>query len=106
MTRPTKEPRLSSRTRAVATADSAPRMPRHVRLQFDPVRGRYAVLAPERVYWPDGIAVETLKLCDGERTIAAMSATLAAEYAAPVETIETDVMEFIQEWMDLRLLTL
>ncbi|MBT3069902.1 pyrroloquinoline quinone biosynthesis peptide chaperone PqqD [Rhodomicrobium sp. Az07] len=93
------------RKRALVAANSAPRMPSHVRLQFDPVRGRYAVLAPERVYWPDDIAFDILKLCDGERTIAAMSATLAAEYAAPVETIEADVMEFIQQWMDLRLLT-
>ncbi|KAI96298.1 pyrroloquinoline quinone biosynthesis protein PqqD [Rhodomicrobium udaipurense JA643] len=94
------------RERAVVSARSAPKMPRHVRLRFDPVRGRHAVLAPERVYWPDDIAVDILKLCDGERTIAAMSATLAAEYAAPVETIEADVLEFIQGWMDLRLLTL
>ncbi|MBJ7533669.1 pyrroloquinoline quinone biosynthesis peptide chaperone PqqD [Rhodomicrobium vannielii ATCC 17100] len=95
-----------SRTRAIATAQARPALPRHVRLRFDPVRGRHAVLAPERVYWPDDIAVDILKLCDGERTIAAMSATLATEYTAPVETIEADVLEFIQGWMDLRLLTL
>jgi pyrroloquinoline quinone biosynthesis protein D len=77
-----------------------------VRLQFDSTRERFAVLAPERVYWPEGTAVEILKLCDGERTISALSAQLAEEYAAPVETIQADVLEFIQSWTDLRLLRL
>jgi len=94
------------RARPLVSTQSRPFLPRHVRLQFDPVRGRHAVLAPERVYWPDDIAVEILKLCDGARTIAAISAMLAADYAAPVETIEADVLEFIQSWTDLRLLKL
>jgi len=58
------------------------------------------------VYWPEGTAVEILKLCDGERTISALAARLAEEYAAPVETIQADVLEFIQSWTDLRLLRL
>ena len=92
--------------RALATAESKPYLPRHVRLQFDSTRGRFAVLAPERVYWPEGTAVEILKLCDGERTVSALAGRLAEEYAAPVETIQADVLEFIQSWTDLRLLRL
>ncbi len=75
-------------------------------MQYDPVRKRLAVLGPERVYWPDGIAADILKLCDGRRSIAAISAELAQGYAAPVETIEADVLEFIQSWTDLHLLKL
>ena len=90
----------------LATAESKPYLPKHVRLQFDSTRERFAVLAPERVYWPEGTAVEILKLCDGERTISALAARLAEEYAAPVETIQADVLEFIQSWTDLRLLRL
>ena len=94
------------RERPVAAAESKPHLPEYVRLRFDDVRQRFAVLAPERVYWPDETAVEILKLCDGERTISAIAARLAQDYAAPEETIEADVLEFIQSWSDLRLLKL
>ena len=92
--------------RPLAAAETRPHLPKHVRLQFDSVRGRFAVLAPERVYWPDETAVEILKLCDGERTISSIAVRLAQDYAAPVETIQADVLEFIQSWTDLRLLRL
>jgi pyrroloquinoline quinone biosynthesis protein D len=94
------------RTRALVTAESKPYLPKHVRLQFDATRERFAVLAPERVYWPDDTAVGILTLCDGERTISAMTALLVMEYAAPAETIQADVLEFVQSWTDLRLLRL
>lgn len=92
--------------RALATEASKPYLPEYVRLHFDGVRGRFAVLAPERVYWPDETAVEILQLCDGERTIDEVARRLSQDYAAPVETIRADVLEFIQSWADLRLLKL
>ena len=92
--------------RPLAAAETRPHLTKHVRLQFDSLRGHYAVLAPERVYWPDETAVEILKLCDGERTISSIAARLAEDYAAPKETIQADVLEFIQSWSDLRLLRL
>ncbi len=95
-----------TRHRAVVLADSKPFLPRHVRLQFDSTRQRFAVLAPERVYWPDETAVDILKLCDGHRTIGDIAAQLAGEYTAPVETIQADVLEFVQSWTDIRLLRL
>ncbi len=90
--------------RLAAHPGSRPVFPRYVRMQFDPVRGRYAVLAPERVYWPDGVAVDTLRQCDGVATVEDIAERLAAEYAAPKDTIRSDIMDFIQSWMDLRLL--
>ncbi len=92
--------------RPLASASSKPHFTKYVRMRFDPVRKRLAVLAPERVYWPDGVAADILQLCDGERTVAAIAAQLAGTYAAPVATIQTDVLEFVQSWSDLRLLTL
>jgi pyrroloquinoline quinone biosynthesis protein D len=92
------------RERVVVNTRSKPHLPTHVRLQFDGVRQRLAVLAPERVYWPDEVAVDILKLCDGKRTVADIADELSQAYAAPVETIQTDVLEFIQSWTDLRLL--
>jgi pyrroloquinoline quinone biosynthesis protein D len=95
-----------TRARALVTAESLPYLPRHVRVQFDAIRQRTAVLAPERVYWPDETAVEILKLCDGARPIAEIAGRLAKDYAAPVETIQADVLEFVQSWTDLKLLRL
>ncbi len=95
-----------TRARALVAADSKPYLPRHVRIQFDAIRQRTAVLAPERVYWPDDTAVEILKLCDGARPVSQIAGRLAKEYAAPVETIQADVLEFVQSWTDLRLLKL
>jgi pyrroloquinoline quinone biosynthesis protein D len=73
-------------------------------MQFDPVRQRTAVLAPERVYWPDATAAAILSHCNGECSIAAISNELAEEFDAPPQTIQNDVIEFVQEWLDLRLL--
>jgi pyrroloquinoline quinone biosynthesis protein D len=92
--------------RPLVTLESKPHLPKHARMQFDPVRQRLAVLAPERVYWPDEIATEILKLCDGQRSIAEISEHLAKEYAAPLGTIQADVLEFVQSWTDIRLLKL
>jgi pyrroloquinoline quinone biosynthesis protein D len=94
------------RERAIVSGASKPHFPKYVRMQFDPVRKRFAVLAPERVYWPDDVTVDILKLCNGERSLSAIAAELAQSYAAPVETIQADVLEFIQSWTDLHLLKL
>lgn len=75
-------------------------------MQYDAVRKRFAVLGPERVYWPDGVSADILQLCDGQRSISAIAEALAQDYAAPVETIQADVLEFIQSWTDLHLLKL
>ncbi len=92
--------------RPIATAASKPHFPKHARLQFDALRKSFAVLAPERIYWPDDVAVDILKLCDGNRSIAAIAEQLAGEYEAPQETIEADILEFVQSWTDIRLLKL
>ncbi|MDX2265870.1 MAG: pyrroloquinoline quinone biosynthesis peptide chaperone PqqD [Hyphomicrobiales bacterium] len=96
----------AARTRAIVDAASRPNMPRHVRLQLNELRDRYVVLAPEKVMWPDPVSVDVLKLCDGSRSIADIAQQLAADYNAPPEVIQTDVMEFVQEWTDKRLLVL
>ena len=90
--------------RSIVTEASRPCLPRHVRLRFDPVRGKYVVLAPERLLWPDAVSVAILKLCDGRRDLASIADRLAREYAAPRETVVTDLLEFVQEWSDNLLL--
>ena len=95
-----------SRVRVLVSAGSKPYLPRGVRMRYDTVRERFAVLGPERVYWPDPVSVDVLNLCDGQRSISSIAGQLAESYAAPVETIQADVLEFIQSWTDLHLLKL
>ena len=93
-----------ARVRAIATGESKPCLPRHVRMRFDPVRQKYVVQAPEKLFWPDAISVAILRLCDGTRDVNTIADLLAKEYAAPREVILEDVMEFVQEWSDNLLL--
>ena len=60
-----------------------PHLPRGVRLKRDEARGRWTLLAPERIFEIDDTAATVLELCDGERDLAAIVAELAARYTAP-----------------------
>ena len=84
---------------------SRPVLPRHTKLKFDQTRNVWVFLAPERVLAPDEIAVEVLHLCDGARNVAGMIDQLAEKYAAPRETIATDVIAMLQDLADKGFLT-
>ena len=84
---------------------SRPKLPRHARLKFDETRQVWVILAPERVLAPDEIAVEVLKLCDGERRVADMVDQLAAKYAADRGAIASDVIAMLQDLADKGFLT-
>jgi pyrroloquinoline quinone biosynthesis protein D len=58
-----------------------PRLARGVRLREDKARGGHVLLAPERVLQANGTAVEVLKLCDGERSFAAIVEELGNRFA-------------------------
>jgi pyrroloquinoline quinone biosynthesis protein D len=88
------------RTRLIVEADTKAVLPRHIKLRHDAGRDAWVLLAPERVFTPDPIAVEVLKLCDGDRTVRDIAAVLAAEYQAPQETILTDVVAMLQDLAD------
>lgn len=96
----------TARTRPLATAASRPRLPRHARLHFDPVRQAWALLSPEKIHWPDEISLSILRLCDGETTVADLAARLAAEYEADAAEVEADVLAFAQDWSDRMVLRL
>jgi len=88
------------RTRLIVTADTAPRLPRHIKLRHDEGRGRWLILAPERVFEPDDIAVEVLKLCNGEHTVSDIAKTLADQYQAPADVIRDDIIPMLQDLAD------
>jgi pyrroloquinoline quinone biosynthesis protein D len=90
----------TSRQRITVGPGTVPRLPRYVRLKFSDVRNAWAVLAPERVLWPDEISLEILKRCDGRSSAAEIVAGLSAEYNAQPDEVEQDVLAFLQEWTD------
>lgn len=91
-------------TRLEIHDDTSPALPGHVRLQFDALREKWVVLAPERVLWPDDVSVDIIKLCDGTRTMSEIVDRLAEDYGAERDEISADVAEFLQGWADQRLL--
>lgn len=78
-------------------AASVPRLKPGVKFRFDRSRDAWVLLAPERLFMPDEIAVEILKLVDGARTAAAIVDALAVAFRAPREVIETDVLKMLED---------
>ncbi len=89
-----------ARERCVVLADSMPFLPDHVRLHHDETRGRWVLLAPERLLEPDGPALDTLKLCDGHTTVRAISGKLSEAYNAPEAQILRDIIVMLQDLAD------
>jgi pyrroloquinoline quinone biosynthesis protein D len=88
--------------RLIIERGTRPVLPRHLRLRHDAGRGRWLLLAPERILTPDDIAVSILRLCDGARTVDEIVETLAADYDAAVEDIRGDVIGLLQDMADKR----
>jgi pyrroloquinoline quinone biosynthesis protein D len=90
-----------------AIADQArPRLPRGVRLRHDKTRDAWMLLGPERLVLPDETALEVLRRCDGERTVAAIVTELARSYEAEPAEIRADVAGFLEELLDQRMIEL
>lgn len=86
--------------------DMKPRLPRGVRLVDSPAQGGMVLLAPERVFKPDAIAMEILKRCDGAATVGAIADDLAATYSAPRERVLGDIKTLLGALADKQLLEL
>ncbi|MER8387743.1 pyrroloquinoline quinone biosynthesis peptide chaperone PqqD [Mesorhizobium sp. M0166] len=97
---------MALRERAMVSPQSVPSLPRHVRIQYDPVRQAFAVLSPEKVFWPNDISLDILRRCDGRSTVGHIIAGLAADYDAEQEAVAADVVAFLQEWSDKLLVKL
>jgi len=85
-------------TEAVVAA--VPAFNRGFRLRHDAVRDAWVVLAPERLFQLDEVAVEVLKLVDGVRSVPDIVGILAARFAAPRETIAADVEAMLRDLAD------
>jgi pyrroloquinoline quinone biosynthesis protein D len=92
--------RADRRQRGIVSAVSKPRLARGRRLYHDETRDRWVIQAPERVFSPDAIAVEVLRLCDGNRTVSELADALALRYDAPKERILADITAMLQDLAD------
>ena len=91
---------------ATISADAKPRLPRGVRLVHSEAQGGWVLLAPERVFKADAIAVEIVKRCTGETTFGEIIDDLACTFNAPRERIHADVTALLRGLADKRLLEL
>ena len=88
-------------------AQARPRLPRGVRLSQSEAHGGWVLLAPERVFKADAIAVEIIKRCTGEASFADIIDDLTRVYSsAPRERIVLDVTALLRTLADKRLLEL
>lgn len=90
----------ASPTRLIVGRETRPHLPTYLKLRHDAGRGRWILLAPERVLTPDQTAVAVLKLCDGNRTVDEIVTVLAEEYSASAEVIRADVLDLLQGLAD------
>ena len=88
------------RKRLILDGTARPVLPRYVRLHHDAERGRWILLAPERIVEPDAIALDVLRLCDGARDLPAIAEALASAYDAPRAEILGDITELLQDLAD------
>lgn len=89
-----------TRVRMIVSPQSRPILKPHARLQYDTVRGAWALLSPERIFWPNDVSLDILQLCNGRHEVAQMIAVLADQYRADETEITSDVIGFLQEWSD------
>ena len=91
--------------RTIVGPASVPRLPRHIKMRRDAARDCWLILAPERVFTPDAIAVAVLQLCDGSRSVETIAAELARTYSAPEDRILADVIPMLQDLADKGVVT-
>lgn len=83
-----------------------PRLARGAKLRNDAARGRWVVLAPERMFVPDETALEVLRLVDGARAVDAIVDELAVRFAAPRAEIFGDVADMLRDLAEKGVVTL
>jgi pyrroloquinoline quinone biosynthesis protein D len=92
-------------TRLLIDAASRPALAPHIKMCRDAARDRWVLLAPERVFTPDAIAVAVLQLCDGDRTVDVIAEELARAYDAPKQRILGDIIPLLQGLADKGVVT-
>ena len=86
-------------------ATARPAIGKGFRLQWEPAQDAHVLLYPEGMVKLNGSAGEILKRCDGERTVAEITAALEQAFGAT--TLSGDVSAFMtfalaHKWLDQR----
>jgi len=95
-----------AKQRAIINNTSIPRLADQIRLHHDKAREQWVLLAPERVLELAGPAVDIIRQCDGAKTVANIVTQMSAEYNAPENEIQSDILEMLQSLLDKRFLQL
>jgi pyrroloquinoline quinone biosynthesis protein D len=75
--------------------NSIPAFTRGTRLRHDDARKQWVLLAPERAFVPDEIAVEILRLVDGATRLGTIIDGLAGRFEASRDIVSQDVLELV-----------
>ena len=81
-----------------------PKLAPKTKLRLDPKTGKYVLLYPEKGLALNATGAAILKLCDGERTLAAIVSALAEEFRSDAEVLRKEVFGFVQALLDRGLL--
>ena len=80
------------------SAGSRPKLASKARLRWDRRGEKYFLLYPERGLQLNATAVEIVRLCTGEHTVASMVAQLSQKYPAQApEALEREVIAFLTQ---------
>ena len=90
----------------MSETEQTPRFRRGVKFRYDDTRGAWVLLAPEKLFLPDDVAVEVLKRVDGKATTAHIIDDLAKAFNAPREVIAVDVAAMLRDLSDKGALSL
>jgi pyrroloquinoline quinone biosynthesis protein D len=86
--------------------EARPCLPHGVRLVESEAHGGWVLLAPERVFKADAVAVEIIKRCTGDATLAQIVDDLAGAYSVPRERVLADTTALLRGLADKKLLEL
>jgi pyrroloquinoline quinone biosynthesis protein D len=79
------------------TLESVPTLAAGVRLHTDPVSAQPVLLYPEGVVVLSETAQAIVARCDGKTSVSGITAALAAEYDAPANALEADIIECLAD---------
>ena len=97
---------MADEPKAVIDLATHPHLARGVRLVHSEPHGGWVLLAPERVFKADAIAVEVIKRCTGEASLHEIIDDLVKAYSAPRERVAADVTALLAGLADKKLLEL
>jgi len=90
----------------VIAEGSVPRLAAHVRLRFDKQREQWVLLAPERIFVLDDIALAIVERCQGSATLGEIVDDLARTFEAPRDRVLADAGALLQGFLDKGVMTL